>query len=43
MKCLMWYREKANKEPKLYLKLVGERGRMEVVLEAILEIVYPGK
>jgi hypothetical protein len=37
MKCLLWYKEKENKEPKLYMKLVGEKERMCVVLKAMLK------
>lgn len=37
MKCLFWFKEKKNKEPKLYLKLNGEEKEMANVLEAILD------
>ena len=37
MKCLFWFKEKKDKEPKLYLKLNGKRGEMSIVLEALLE------
>jgi hypothetical protein len=39
----LWYKEKKNKEPKLYLKLVGEKERMGAVLKAILKALLPGK
>jgi hypothetical protein len=37
MKCLLWFREKKNKEPKLYLKLNGKKEGMSNVLMAILD------
>lgn len=36
MKCLLWFKEKKNKEPKLYLKLNGGRSEMGTALVAIL-------
>jgi hypothetical protein len=37
MKCLLWFKEKKNREPKLYLKLNGKREEMSIALEALLE------
>jgi hypothetical protein len=37
MKCLLWFKEKKNKEPKLYLKLNGEKKGMANVLMSILD------
>lgn len=42
MKCLLWFKEKKNKEPKLYLKLNGGKEDMANVLEAILDALIPG-
>jgi hypothetical protein len=37
MKCLLWFKEKKGKEPKLYLKLNGVKERMCNVLMAVLD------
>lgn len=37
MKCLLWFKEKENKEPKLYLKLNGKKKDMASVLMSILD------
>lgn len=39
MKCLLWFKEKKNKEPKLYLMIKGENGRMYCILKAIQNIL----
>jgi hypothetical protein len=43
MKCFLWFKEKKNKEPKLYLKLNGARKGMCIVLVAILEALSTEK
>jgi hypothetical protein len=37
MKCFIWFKEKKNKEPKLYVMLKGERKGMSVILKAVLD------
>jgi hypothetical protein len=39
MKCLLWFKEKKNKEPKLYLALKGERKEMDGVLVAVTNML----
>lgn len=43
MKCLLWFKEKKGKEPKLYMKLNGEEGGMYNVLVAILGVLKSKK
>jgi hypothetical protein len=38
MKCLLWFREKKNKDSKLYLRLIGNEARMWAAMECIAEL-----
>jgi hypothetical protein len=43
MRCLLWFKEKKGKEPKLYLKLNGEKDDMANALIAILDALVGEK
>jgi hypothetical protein len=40
MRCLLWYREKKNKEPKLFLSLKGLKKDMVGALASIHECLW---
>ena len=40
MKCLIWYREKKNKEPKLFVSVKGLKADMADVIASIHECLW---